>query len=81
MLSSGRPAKVQLIWLSAKRLMEELFCSPDINCYKGKYVPGMLALPEGAASTSLKNKPVGGAKTGPTEHGLLGLAHKPSIKF
>ena len=30
---------------------------------------------------SLKDKPVGGTKTGPTGHGLLGLAHKLIIYF
>ena len=30
---------------------------------------------------SLKDKPVGGAKTGPREHAPLGLANKPIIKF
>ena len=30
---------------------------------------------------SLKDNPVGGMKTGPTGHGLLGLAHKHFINF
>ena len=29
----------------------------------------------------LEDKPVGGMKTGPTRHGMLGLAHKPIINF
>ena len=41
----------------------------------------MLVLPEGGASMSLKDNPVGGAKTGPTGHGSMGLAHKPIINF
>ena len=42
---------------------------------------GMLVLPEGAASMSLKDKPVGGTKTGLTGHESLGLVHKPVINF
>ena len=41
----------------------------------------MLVLPEGAVSMSLEDKPVGGAKTGPTGCGLLRLAHKPIIRL
>ena len=41
----------------------------------------MLVLPEGAVTMSLKDKPVGGAKTGPTGHEFLGSAHKLIIKF
>ena len=40
-----------------------------------------VGLPEGAASMSLKDKPVGGMKAGPTGHGLFGLAHKFIINF
>ena len=41
----------------------------------------MLVMPEGAASTDLKDKSVGGMNTGPIRHGLLGLAHKLIINF
>ena len=40
-----------------------------------------MVLPEEAASMSLKDKPVGGVKTGPTRCGSLGLAHKSIINF
>ena len=46
-----------------------------------KYALGTLVLPGGAASMDLKNKLVGGTKTGPTGHGSLGLAHKLIINF
>ena len=39
----------------------------------------ILVLPEGAVSKSLKDKPVGGAMTGPIGCKSLGLAHKPII--
>ena len=38
-------------------------------------------MPAGTAFTSLKDKPVGGTKTGLAGCGLLGLAHKPIINF
>ena len=58
------------------KLTGALYSYPALRCCHGKHLLGMLILSKGIVSMTSKDKPVGGVSTGPTRHGLLGLAHK-----
>ena len=74
--------KVWLIQLSAESLTEKLPHSSNHKMLLREiYFWDVGFARRSYASTSLKDKPVGGTKIGPTGCGSLGSVHKPKINF